>query len=170
MEILDLNYNRLLGDIPTWIGTTFSFLTVLKLRSNTFSGGLLFWLSNLTLFHILDLTENNFSGIIPSTLGDLITMSHKQNISHLVAANAYIDLVHSIDISITKAIGQDKILKATGQDLEHAKYLPFVVSIDLSSNNFIGEFQNQITKLQGLMFLNLSRNHINGSIPQDIST
>ena len=75
------------------------------MRSNAFSGGLLFGLSNLTLLHILDLAENNLSGSIPSTLGDLIAMSHKQNISRLVAIDAYIDLVHTIDISITKAVG-----------------------------------------------------------------
>ena len=124
----------------------------MKLRSNAFSGGLLYGLSNLTLLHILDLTKNNLSGSISFTLGDLIAMSHKQNMNHLVAASAYIDLVHSIDISITKAIGQDKlIVKAIGQDLEYAKYLPLVVSIDLLSNNFTGEFPNQKTKLQGLL-------------------
>ena len=115
MAILDLSYNRLSGDIPTWIGTAFSFLNILKVRSNAFFGGLLFGSSNLTLLHILDLAENNLSGGIPSTLGDLIAMSHKHNISHLVAANAYIDLVHSIDILITKVVGQDKlIMKAKG--------------------------------------------------------
>ena len=61
------------------------------------------------------------------------------------------------------------IVKAKNQDLEFAKSLPLVVSIDLSCNNFTGEFSNQITKLQGLVFLNLSRNHINGLILQDIS-
>ena len=61
------------------------------------------------------------------------------------------------------------IMKAKNKDLEFSKSLPLVVSIDLSSNNFTGEFSNQITKLQGLVFLNLSRNHINGLILQDIS-
>ena len=75
--ILDLSYNRLSSDIPTWIGTAFSSLTVLKLRLNAFSGGLLFGLSNLTLLHILDLAKNNLSGSIPSTLGDLIERKTK---------------------------------------------------------------------------------------------
>ena len=158
--ILDLSYNRLSSDIPTLIGTDFSSLTVLKLRSNACSGGLLFGLSNLTLLHILDLTKNNLSGSIPSTLGDLIAMSQKEKLSLSINASAY------IRISITKVIGQDKlIVKAKNQDLEFAKFLPLIVSIDLSNNNFTGEFRNQITKLQSLVFLDLSRNHINGSIP-----
>ena len=53
-------------------------------------GFFLHGLSNLTLLHILDLAENNLGGSIPSTLGDLVAMSHKQNISRLVAASAYI--------------------------------------------------------------------------------
>ena len=135
------------------------------MRSNAFSGGLLFGLSNLTLFHILDLAENNLSSRIPSTLGDLKAMSQKQNLPH----SSYRELGIS-SFLINKVVGQDKlIVKAKNQDLEYAKSLPLVVSIDLSSNNFSGEFPEEITKLQGLVFLNLSRNHINGLNPQDIS-
>ena len=166
LEILDLSYNKLSGDIPSWSGTAFSSLIILKLRTNAFSGagGLLFELSNLTSLQILDLVENNLSGSIPSTLGDLMAMSDKHIIRHkhkrpskyVRNEEEYFDL--------------DKlIVKAKGQDLEYGKFLYLVVSIDLSSNNFIGEFPKEITKLHGLIFLNLSRNHINGSIPQDIS-
>ena len=81
LEILDLSYNKLSGDIPAWIGTAFSSLKVLKLRSNAYSGGLRFGISKLTSLHILDLVENNLSGIIPSALDDLIEMAHKRNIS-----------------------------------------------------------------------------------------
>ena len=113
--ILDLSYNCLFSDIPTWIGTAFSSLTVLKLRSNAFFRGLLFGLSNLTLLHILDLAKNNLSGSIPSTLGDLIVMSQKEKLCLSITASAYIEYV---GISITKAVGQDKlILKAKNQDL-----------------------------------------------------
>ena len=119
-------------------------------------------MSNLTLLHILDLTKNNLSGCIPSTLGDLIAMSQKEKLSLSINASAYIEYV---GISITKVVGQDKlIVKSKNQDLESAMSLPLVVSINLSNNNFTGEFPNQITKLQSLVFLNLSRNHINGSI------
>ena len=61
------------------------------------------------------------------------------------------------------------IVKAKGQDLEYVEYLPLVVSLDLSDNNINGGHPKETTKLQALMFLNLSRNHINGSISQDIS-
>ena len=60
-------------------------------------------------------------------------------------------------------------MKVKGQDLEHVKPLSLIVSIDLSSNNFSGEFSTEITKLSGLMILNLSRNHLNGSIPESMS-
>ena len=158
LVILDLSFNNLSGDIPSWIGTAFSSLRILKLRSNAFFGGLLLGLSNLTSLHILDLAENNLNGSIPSTLGDLRAMSHKQNISN-----------YRYEMYVFGQSYQDHlIVKAKGQDLEFAKSLPLVVSIDLSNNNFSGEFPEEITKLYGLMFLNLSRNLINGSIPQDI--
>ena len=59
-------------------------------------------------------------------------------------------------------------MKTKGEDLEYKEFLSLVVSIDISSNNFSGEFPKEITKLSTLMILNLSRNHIIGSIPQNI--
>jgi hypothetical protein len=44
-----------------------------------------------------------------------------------------------------------------------------VTSIDLSSNNLIGEIPEQLTSLQGLRFLNLSNNQLHGKIPEKIN-
>ncbi|XP_034680072.1 receptor-like protein EIX2 [Vitis riparia] len=159
LEILDLSYNSLSGNIPAWIGAAFTSLRILKLRSNKFSGGLLFELSNLSSLHILDLAENNLSGSIPACLGDLKAMAQKQNISR-----------YTLGVSYTRRVYDDSlIVTAKGQDLEYIKTLSLIISIDLSSNNFGGEFPKDVTKLYGLMILNLSRNHINGSIPENIS-
>ena len=49
--------------------------------------------------------------------------------------------------------------------LEYTRTLSLVVSIDLSDINLSGEFPEGITKLFGLVFLNLSMNHITGRIP-----
>ncbi|KAL6312468.1 hypothetical protein AAG906_021684 [Vitis piasezkii] len=149
LEILDLSYNSLSGNIPAWIGAAFTSLRILKLRSNKFSGGLL----------LSYLVENNLSGSIPACLGDLKAMAQKQNISR-----------YTLGVSYTRRVYDDSlIVTAKGQDLEYIKTLSLIISIDLSSNNFGGEFPKDVTKLYGLMILNLSRNHINGSIPENIS-
>ena len=56
-----------------------------------------------------------------------------------------------------------------GQSLEYTRTLSLVVSIDLSGDNLSGEFPQRITKLNGLVVLNLSRNQITGQIPESIS-
>lgn len=158
LEILDLSYNKLWGNILAWIGAAFTSLRILELRSNAFSRGLLFYLSNLSSLHILNLAENKLSGSIPSTLGDLKAM----------AKNKYLSpYLYRLYISF-KSFEDSLIVKTKGQDLEYKEFLSLVVSIDISSNNFSGEFPKEITKLSTLMILNLSRNHIIGSIPQNI--
>ena len=57
------------------------------------------------------------------------------------------------------------IVITKGLLLEYTRTLSLVVSIDLSDNNLSGEFPEGITKLFGLVFLNLSMNHITGRIP-----
>ena len=57
------------------------------------------------------------------------------------------------------------IVITKGLLLEYTRTLSHVVSIDLSDNNLSGEFPKGITKLFGLVFLNLSMNHITGRIP-----
>lgn len=52
------------------------------------------------------------------------------------------------------------VLKSKGQSLEHTRALSLVMVIDLSHNNLSGGFQKGITKLSGLVVLNLSKNHI----------
>ena len=109
LEILDLCYNKLWGNILAWIGAAFTSLRILELRSNAFSGGLLFYLSNLSSLHILDLAKNKLSGSIPSTLGDLKAM----------AKNKYLSpYLYRFYISF-KSFEDSLIVKTKGQDLEY---------------------------------------------------
>ena len=56
-----------------------------------------------------------------------------------------------------------------GLILEYTKALSLAISIDISDNNLSGEFPDGMTKLFGLVFLNLSMSHITGEIHECIS-
>jgi len=46
--------------------------------------------------------------------------------------------------------------------------IALLTGIDLSSNSLSGDIPSELTKLEGLRFLNLSRNRFSGCIPEDI--
>lgn len=55
-----------------------------------------------------------------------------------------------------------------GRELEFTKTLPFLVSIDLSNNNMVGEIPEEIMDLYALLNLKLATNHLVGRIPEAI--
>ncbi|PON74282.1 Leucine-rich repeat domain containing protein, partial [Parasponia andersonii] len=159
LTMLDLGSNKLKGRIPSWTGECFKILSVLSLRSNEFFGELPFTLSNLSSLRVLDLAENQLNGIIPASFGDFKCMTQIQNISenkfYGVSSNSHYD--------------ENMVVNMKGQSLRYTKTLSLVIGLDLSSNNFSGDFPVEITKLLGLVVLNLSGNHISGHIPINIS-
>jgi Leucine-rich repeat (LRR) protein len=56
-----------------------------------------------------------------------------------------------------------------GEEYEYRQLLALVTSMDLSSNNLIGEIPEELTSLYGLRFLNLSNNQLHGKIPEKIN-
>ncbi|XP_043814035.1 receptor-like protein EIX2 [Manihot esculenta] len=159
LETLDLGYNRLIVKIPQWPGDVFPYLKVLSLRSNAFSGKIPSALLNLTSLKILDLAENQLSGSIPPGMSNLKAMTQEQNIKQ--------DLIYGWVAGVYYE--ENVIVNTKGQSLEYTRTLSFLTCIDLSGNNFHGEFPHEVTKLAGLVVLNLSRNEISGQIPQSIS-
>ncbi|GLU00309.1 hypothetical protein SLE2022_176860 [Rubroshorea leprosula] len=159
LETLDLGNNGLSGNFPHWIGEGFATLRILSLRSNAFSGEIPSKLSSLSSLQILDLGENNMTGIIPESLGDLKAMTKEQNIIQYLFFGRFIGVYYE----------ENLILNIKGQARRFTKILSLVTSIDLSGNNFHGDFPIVITKLPGLVVLNLSGNQISGQIPENIS-
>ncbi|KAL0401144.1 UNVERIFIED_CONTAM: hypothetical protein Slati_4144300 [Sesamum latifolium] len=55
-----------------------------------------------------------------------------------------------------------------GKEVKYINHLGLVKFIDLSDNNLVGKIPSNITKLVGLVGLNVSRNNLVGPIPRDI--
>ncbi|KAK3223900.1 hypothetical protein Dsin_010925 [Dipteronia sinensis] len=160
LATLDLGNNRFSGDIPLWIGDGFADLRILKLRSNGFSGEIPPNLSDLSSLQVLDLAENNLKGRIPGSLGDLQAMAREQIVIQYLLYGKYRGLYYEENLIIT----------TKNQLQTFTKTLSLVTSLDLSGNNFSGDFPEELKKLSGLVVLNLSRNHISGKIPENISS
>ncbi|KAJ9678949.1 hypothetical protein PVL29_020994 [Vitis rotundifolia] len=168
LRFIDLGKNKLSGNIPLWIGGSLPNLTILSLRSNRFSGSIDPKLCQLKKIQILDLSSNSLSGIIPRCLSNFTAMTKKGSliIAHNYSFGSY---VHRGPMDINNESYVDKaLIKWKGSEFEYKNTLGLVRSIDLSSNNLIGEIPKEVTDLLELVSLNLSRNNLTGLIPTTI--
>uniref|UniRef100_A0A2N9G7E5 Uncharacterized protein n=1 Tax=Fagus sylvatica TaxID=28930 RepID=A0A2N9G7E5_FAGSY len=150
LESIDLGGNHLSGNLPLWIQ---SDISIIRLRSNLFSGIIPRQWCNLQFLHILDLAQNNIFGGIPHCLDNLTALVYGNSSRMFSDQIGYIEKA----IIVTK-----------GRELEYDKTLKFVTIIDLSGNNLTGGIPDELTSLRGLGTLNLSMNHLTGNIPKNI--
>ncbi|CAI9270096.1 unnamed protein product [Lactuca saligna] len=153
LNVLDLGDNNFSGNIPDWIGENLTSLMVLRLHKNNFSGGIPRSLCKTANLQILDVTGNNLTGTIPKCLGQLNAMINSSRVA-----------LHRQEINIDENVIQ--ILK--GPDHEYTHTWDIIFNMDLSNNKLVGEIPVELTALKMLVGLNLSYNHLSGSIPDSI--
>nr|GEX10598.1 leucine-rich repeat protein [Tanacetum cinerariifolium] len=153
LSILDLGDNEFSGNIPEWIGGNLTNLLVFRLHKNNFTGSIPRSLCNNSYLQILDVAHNNLMGPIPHCLGKLnsmITSSSSENDSRDFRSE------------------ENLIQVMKGVSLEYTTTFQYVINMDLSSNNLVGEIPVELMSLSALLGLNLSNNHLNGFIPDSI--
>ncbi|KAI9115456.1 hypothetical protein K1719_013775 [Acacia pycnantha] len=159
---IDLSSNSFIGRIPSSLANC-SVLSEPDLSNNYLSGAIPNSL-------VLDLGENDLSGSIPASFGDLKALTPKKRKGRIIEYTAYPDPYNRTAFIVVENNYQNRlIVNAKGQSLMYTKTLSLVTSIDLSGNNLSGIFPREMTKLSGLVCLNLSRKHISGSIPLSVS-
>ncbi|KAH0733764.1 hypothetical protein KY285_009471 [Solanum tuberosum] len=155
LQLLDLGNNNLNDTFPMWLGSLPDLL-VLSLRSNKLHGPIrISRIENMfPKLRIIDLSYNNFSGNLPSSL-----------FQHLKA-------MRTIDPSMEApryggyTYYQDSITVATkGSDREIVRILYLYTVIDLSSNKFRGQIPSIMGNLIAVRILNLSHNGLQGHVP-----
>ncbi|KAL7210989.1 hypothetical protein ACSBR2_013972 [Camellia fascicularis] len=155
---IDLGGNRLFGKLPSRIGETITELRMLRLRSNSFSEIIPQQWCNLPYLHILDLANNNISGVIPNCLHNLTVLVYDNS---SISYSNFDRYQQNIYVERTTMVEK-------GREFEYGKNLEYVNIIDLSRNNLMGEIPEGITSLTALETLNLSWNRLTRSIPEKI--
>lgn len=151
LQILDISNNRLTGNIPTDMGNLvgmiqtpdksssrlnlLSFQSQLEMNWKKSMQGLSS--DRLDIYFLLDLSKNQLSGEIPSSLGHLKKLK-QLNISY-----------NGLSADIPSSFG----------DLES------IESLDLSHNRLSGSLPPSLVKLQQLTVLDVSNNKLEGKIP-----
>nr|XP_034569379.1 receptor-like protein EIX2 [Setaria viridis]TKV98873.1 hypothetical protein SEVIR_8G002700v2 [Setaria viridis] len=164
---IDLSMNNFSGRLPTWIGKL-SILQILRLSHNKFSGNIPVNITNLACLQYMDLNNNEISGSLPSYLSNLKSM--RNTIDECSIPGDPFPFLDEQPIGRPILHSLSTILK--GQELNYGSISRVLAinmtSIDLSSNNLIGEIPEEIVVFGALVNLNLSRNHLTGVIPNKI--
>ncbi|EEE53922.1 receptor-like protein 7 isoform X1 [Oryza sativa Japonica Group] len=158
LQILDLANNTLSGQLPPkWFEKLKSMMAnvddgqVLEHQTNfsqgfiyrdiitiTYKGFDMTFNRMLTTFKAIDFSNNSFVGVIPGTIGSLVSL-HGLNMSH-----------NNFTGAIPQQLGN----------------LAQLESLDLSWNQLSGVIPHELTFLTSLSWLNLSNNNLTGRIPQ----
>nr|XP_018673489.1 PREDICTED: probable leucine-rich repeat receptor-like protein kinase At1g35710 [Musa acuminata subsp. malaccensis] len=195
LEYLNLSYNNITGAIPIAIGDLIN-LESLRLWGNKISGQIPEIIGNLTNLKYLDLSDNNITGAIPMTISDLINLESlilwENKISgQILEAIGNLRNIRWLDLSDNLFSGQmpetfNRLynLQILEVSYNHLTKLVFgtlnelcnLSSIDLSFNPIGGKLTDlidalpdlHIANLTSLQVLDLSSNHLSGSIPSSL--
>lgn len=168
LRVMDVRSNNLSGEISAWIGNNISDIVIIILKSNRFTGSIPSSICQLTKLQILDLSENEISGTIPKCINNLTAMTEEESTMQQIKS-WYFQVDNEGDVTINASYDESAVLMWKGRQFEYSSILGMVKSIDLSSNDIVGEIPIEITSLVGLHGLNLSRNILTGSIPLRIA-
>ncbi|TYH30554.1 hypothetical protein ES288_A01G104800v1 [Gossypium darwinii] len=133
LDVFDLHSNFIEGDLPK-LPPNIRFLSV----SNNSLVGTLSGICNMKFIEILDLSHNDFSGIIPQCIG-----SFSQSLS-------------SLNLKMNKLHGAITSIFAKGRALKN---------LNLNSNHLEGPLTPSITNCKELQVLDARNNMVNDSFP-----
>ncbi|XP_057990661.1 receptor-like protein 9DC1 [Hevea brasiliensis] len=138
-----------------------SKLVLLDLSYNNFSGEIPSSLENFKQLDTLYLDNNNLNGQIPSLLGSLkelssLDLSYNNFNGEIPSSFENLKQLDSLYLYKNNLSGQIPSLLGSLKELS---------SLDLSYNNFNGEIPSSFENLTQLYYLDLSCNNFNGEIP-----
>ena len=139
VDTLDLDFNRLTGEIPTELGSL-SDLEVLDFDRNSLTGEIPPELADLSDLEVLDLGNNELTGEIPPELGDM---------SNLKVLN----------LPVNSLIGEIPPELGSLSSLEE---------LHLELNQLTGEIPPELGSLSNLELLRLGANQLSGAIPSEL--
>ena len=157
MSTLDLNSNLLQGPLPTPPNSTFFF----SVSHNKLSGEISPLICKASSMGVLELSHNNFGGMLPHCLGnfskDLFDLNLRRNQFHGIIPQTFLkgNSIRTLDFNGNQLEGQ------VPQSLINCRELEV---LDLGNNKINDTFPHWLGALPKLQVLVLRSNHFHGHI------
>ncbi|XP_039173155.1 receptor-like protein 6 [Eucalyptus grandis] len=160
LQKLDLSNNNIGGELPTSIWELRG-LNYLLLSSNNFSGSFhINWVQQLRNLSNLDLSYNRFSIDTTNTASQAFSFP---NLTSLNLASCQLTTLPQFLANQSKLSSLD--LSNNYIEGTIPRWIPNIIFLTLSKNNFHGFIPPSICKAINLEVLDLSHNHLSGTIP-----
>ncbi|XP_019084997.1 PREDICTED: LRR receptor-like serine/threonine-protein kinase GSO1 [Camelina sativa] len=161
---LKLSHNKLSGQIFPLPGSTNStFLSVLSLDNNQFTGEIGKGLRTLKQLDLLDISYNNLTGVIPSWFDELPYISALSFSNNLLEGEIPISLFNISGLQLLDLSAN----RLSGGIPPHVNSTDGLVLL-LQDNNLSGVIPD--TLLANVNILDLSNNKLSGNIPEFVNT
>ena len=184
LEVVHISHSKLNGSFPIWLLKNKTGLQLLSLRSNSFTGEFHLPSDHYMNLRWLDVSDNHFDGKLHENIGkripnlEFLNLSRNQFEGNLPSSIGDMSNLRALDLSFNNFSGE--------VPMELVANCTSLVILRLSNNNFLGEIfskhfnlspsslelQNNnftgilpVVPLKFLFLLNISNNHMTGTIP-----
>ncbi|WCJ35894.1 Leucine-rich repeat protein kinase family protein [Euphorbia peplus] len=164
LAFLDMSRNKFGGNVQAIFGR-FTQVKYLVLHGNLYTGGLyssgIFQLPNVVR---LDLSYNNFSGLLPVELSQMpklkyLILAYNQFNGSIPEEYGNFSTLQALDLSFNKLTGN---IPTTFGNLKSLLWLM------LAGNILTGEIPRELGNCSSLLWLNLANNNLSGNIPPEL--
>ncbi|CAM0879632.1 unnamed protein product [Alopecurus aequalis] len=159
LQTLFLPFCNLTGSLPATL-LPLSNLSWLVLSSNQLTGPMPLWIGDLTKLTMLEMGSNNLDGAIHE--GMILMRDVDDEFPDAFRYGVSFDHNELVDYS------ENFTVLTKGQERLYTGEVIYMVNLDLSCNNLIGEIPEEIATLVALKSLNLSWNMLSEKIPEKI--
>ncbi|KAG5564267.1 hypothetical protein RHGRI_000462 [Rhododendron griersonianum] len=162
---LDVSANQLVGKIPTGFIGNYTSLSFLAMADNHLEGPIPIEFCQLRNLRLLDLSENDITGVVPSCfssspLSNIQLSKNRLDGPFPMAFKNY--TTHSMELDLSYNQFSGNIPTWIGS-------LSWLTVLLLKNNNFAGNIPKELCNLSRLTMIDLSFNNLFGSIPPCIS-
>ncbi|KAL5569741.1 hypothetical protein UlMin_026316 [Ulmus minor] len=188
LVVINLSFNKLSGHIPSSFGRI-NDLRWLHLNENGLSGELPLTLQNSTGLRLLDVGENKITGNIPTWIGEkllalqILRLRNNMFSGSIPSQLCKLSVLQIMDLAENNLTGGipscfRNLTSMTAEKDVFRKYsvpsddipnnigkMKFLESLDLSNNHLFGTIPKSLAELSYLSYLNLSNNNLSGRIP-----